>query len=115
MKLGCFLPTMTREILRIATEEHEEDDDAGEGVDTMKDKGKDDVDESSHTKDSSYVSLTIEMGFEWVEQLCGITPSSRQGQVVYMLIMLLIPILPIFCLITQNVLSLNDIILKKVK
>ena len=108
---------MTREILRIATEEQEEDDDAGEEVDTMKNKGKDGVDgeETSLTKDSPTVSSTLEMGFEWVEQLCGLTPTSRQGQLVYMLIMLLIPILPIFCLITQNVLSLNDIILKKVK
>ena len=40
---------------------------------------------------------------------------SRQGQVIYMLIMLLIPILPIFGLITQNVIALNDIILKKVR
>ena len=32
-----------------------------------------------------------------------------------MLIMLLIPILPIFGLITQNVIALNDIILKKVR
>ena len=31
------------------------------------------------------------------------------------MIMLLIPILPIFALITQNVITLNTIILKKVK
>ena len=62
---------------------------------------------------SSSVTLTLESGMEWLDNLCGLTPTSRQGQLVYMLIMLLIPLLPIFALITQNVITLNDIIVRK--
>ena len=62
---------------------------------------------------SSSVTATMESGLEWLDKLCGLTPTSRQGQLVYMLIMLLIPLLPIFALITQNVITLNDIIVRK--
>ena len=62
---------------------------------------------------SSSVTATVESGLEWLDKLCGLTPTSRQGQLVYMLIMLLIPLLPIFALITQNVITLNDIIVRK--
>ena len=62
---------------------------------------------------SSSVTATMESGLEWLDKLCGLTPTSRQGQLVYMLIMLLIPLLPIFALITQNVITLNDIIIRK--
>ena len=62
---------------------------------------------------SSSVTVTLESGLEWLDNLCGLTPTSRQGQLVYMLIMLLIPLLPIFALITQNVITLNDIIVRK--
>ena len=115
---------MVGEILRVLKEESEVEELEGEEDESMADKGKDGNILSSQTvtdgtssvaKGSSSVSSSIESGFEWVEQLCGLTPSSRQGQLVYMLIMLLIPILPIFGLITQNVITLNDIILKKVR
>ena len=45
--------------------------------------------------------------------MCGITPTSKRGQIVYMFIMLLIPLIPIFALITQNMLLLNNIIVRK--
>ena len=113
-------PTMAGEILKVSKLESEEEEE--EEDDSMTGKGKDGnilssltvTDGTSVAKGSASVSSTIESGFEWVEQLCGLTPSSRQGQLVYMMIMLLIPILPIFGLITQNVITLNDIILKKV-
>ena len=38
---------------------------------------------------SSSVTATVESGLEWLDKLCGLTPTSRQGQLVYMLIMLL--------------------------
>ena len=115
---------MAGEILKVSKEEIEEELQEEEEDESMTDKGKDGNILSSQTvtdgassvaRGTNSVSSTIESGFEWVEQLCGLTPSSRQGQLVYMLIMLLIPILPIFGLITQNVIALNDIILKKVR
>ena len=116
---------MTSEILKVSKEDSEEEEKEKEEEDeSMAEKGKDRNILRSRTatddafpvvKGSNSVSSTIESGFEWVEQLCGLTPSSRQGQLIYMLIMLLIPILPIFGLITQNVIALNDIILKKVR
>ena len=45
--------------------------------------------------------------------MCGITPTSKKGQGIYMFIMLLIPLIPIFALITQNVILLNNIIIRK--
>ena len=80
-------PSMAGEILRapkegIEIEEEEEEE-------SMNGKGKDGIvlssltDGTSVAKDSS-ISSTIESGFEWVEQLCGLTPTSRQGQLVYM-------------------------------
>ena len=45
--------------------------------------------------------------------MCGITPTTRRGQVVYMFIMLLIPLIPIFALITQNTILVNNIIIRK--
>ena len=123
VQVHCPSPTMAGEILKVSKEEIEEELQEEED-ESMTDKGKDGNILSSQTvtdgassvaRGTNSVSSTIESGFEWVEQLCGLTPSSRQGQLVYMLIMLLIPILPIFGLITQNVIALNDIILKKVR
>ena len=50
---------------------------------------------------------------QWLDRMCGITPTSKRGQIVYMFIMLLIPLIPIFALITQNMLLLNNIIVRK--
>ena len=47
------------------------------------------------------------------DRMCGITPTTRRGQVVYMFIMLLIPLIPIFALITQNTILVNNIIIRK--
>ena len=81
-------PSMAGEILRVPKEgiEMEEEEEEEE---SMNGKGKDGIvlssltDGTSVAKDSS-ISSTIESGFEWVEQLCGLTPTSRQGQLVYM-------------------------------
>ena len=69
----------------------------------------------------------IIIAFLW--QVCGITPTSKRGlsmsvssnnlrvgcsgQYIYMMAMLLIPLIPIFALVTQNVILLNDIIERK--
>ena len=88
----CLEPpaSMAGEILRVSKEGSEEELEEEED-ESMTGKGKDGIilssltatDGTSVTKGSS-VSSTFESGFEWVEQLCGLTPSSRQGQLVYM-------------------------------
>ena len=45
--------------------------------------------------------------------MCGITPTTKRGQIIYMFIMLLIPLIPIFALITQNIILVNNIIVRK--
>ena len=45
--------------------------------------------------------------------MCGITPTTKRGQNIYMACMLVIPLIPIFALITQNVILLNDVIIRK--
>ena len=59
------------------------------------------------------MSNSIAMSFQWLDKVCGITPTSKRGQLIYMMAMLLIPLIPIFALVTQNVILLNDIILRK--
>ena len=59
------------------------------------------------------MSSSIAMSLQWLDKICGITPSTKRGQLIYMLAMLLIPLIPIFALVTQNVILLNDIITKK--
>lgn len=59
------------------------------------------------------MSHSITISLQALDKFCGITPTSQRGQTVYMFIMLLIPLIPIFALITQNVILLNDIILRK--
>ena len=79
-------PSMAGEILRVPKEGIEMEEEEEE---SMNGKGKDGIvlssltDGTSVAKNSS-ISSTIESGFEWVEQLCGLTPTSRQGQLVYM-------------------------------
>ena len=59
------------------------------------------------------MSNSIAVSFQWLDKVCGITPTSKRGQLIYMMAMLLIPLIPIFALVTQNVILLNDIIVKK--
>lgn len=71
------------------------------------------VEESGFSLTMENMSSSIAMSLQWMDKICGITPSSKRGQLIYMLAMLLIPLIPIFALVTQNVILLNDIITKK--
>lgn len=62
---------------------------------------------------SNTLSHSLLSSIQWMEQYCGISPSSRQGRLVYMLIMLLLPLAPILALISQNILLLTDTIQQK--
>ena len=79
---------------------------------TMEEKDKSGVLESGEgfSLTMEGMSSSIAMSLQWIDKICGITPSSKRGQVIYMLAMLLIPLIPIFALVTQNVILLNDII-----
>ena len=59
------------------------------------------------------MSNSLAMSLQWLDKTCGITPSSKRGQLIYMFAMLLIPLVPIFALVTQNVVLLNNIIIRK--
>ena len=78
--------------------------------------GKDDgVSGASMSINASNTAMsdTVNMSLQWVDRICGITPTTKKGQNIYMACMLLIPLIPIFALITQNVILLNDIIIRK--
>ena len=62
---------------------------------------------------STSLSHSLLSSIQWMEQYCGISPSSRQGRLVYMVIMLLLPLAPILALISQNILLLTDTIQQK--
>ena len=57
------------------------------------------------------VSDSINVSIVWLDRMCGITPTTKRGQTIYMAFMLMIPLIPIFALITQNVIQLNDVII----
>ena len=59
------------------------------------------------------MSNSFALSLLWLDKMCGITPSSKRGQLIYMLAMLAIPLVPIFALVTQNVVLLNNIIIRK--
>ena len=42
------------------------------------------VNDGNSKASSSSVTVTLESGLEWLDNLCGVTPTSRQGQMVYM-------------------------------
>ena len=52
------------------------------------------------------------LGMRWLDRILG-RPTTREGHVVYMVVMILIPLLPITALISQNVINLNTIIVRK--
>merc|ERR1711892_6659 len=62
---------------------------------------------------STLVSDSVNMSRQWLDKMCGLTPTTKRGQNIYMACMLLIPLIPIFALITQNVILLNDVIIRK--
>ena len=62
---------------------------------------------------ASIVSDSINFSIIWLDRMCGITPTTKRGQTIYMVFMLLIPLIPIFALITQNVIQLNDVIIRR--
>ena len=59
------------------------------------------------------VSDSLVMSLQWLDKMCGISPTTKRGQLIYMFIMLLIPLLPILALIAQNIISVNSITLRK--
>ena len=65
----------------------------------------------SDTMDRLTLSLTFSMA--WLESVCGIAPTSRAGQRIYMFTMLSIPLIPIVSLIAQNIVLLSDILDRK--
>ena len=78
------------------------------------------ADRSKTEENNEGFSLTMEgmsnsfaLSLQWFDKMCGITPSSKRGQLIYMLAMLAIPLIPIFALVTQNVVLLNNIIIRK--
>ena len=59
------------------------------------------------------VSDSINVSIIWLDRMCVITPTTKRGQTIYMAFMLMIPLMPIFALITQNVIQLNDVIIHR--
>ena len=59
------------------------------------------------------MSGSLALSLHWLDKFCGITPSTRRGQWIYMIIMILMPLVPIFALITQNIVLVNDILIRK--
>ena len=94
--------------------EMKDDDDDDEATDSQEEENgniltKDDL--STHV-DSSKM-MTESVGMQWLDKICGITPTTKRGQNIYMACMLVIPLIPISALITQNVILLNDVIIRK--
>ena len=80
-----------------SNDEEEENNEINEGIKTelatksVKDEG------------STIVSESVNISMQWLDKMCGITPTTKRGQNIYMACMLLIPLIPIFALITQNI------------
>ena len=55
----------------------------------------------------------VNFSVQWLDKICGITPSTKRGQNIYMACMLLIPLIPTFALIVQNIILLDEIINRK--
>ena len=68
---------------------------------------------SSLAASGSRISESVNISLQWIDKMCGITPTTKRGQNIYMACMLVIPLIPIFALITQNVILLNDVIIRK--
>ena len=62
---------------------------------------------------SRRVSESVIVSLRWLQWMCGITPTTKRGQNIYMTCMLLIPLIPILALIAQNIILLNDVIIRK--
>ena len=81
----------------------------------------DDVDEDTadddHATSTDVASRTLSDHLNksviWLDKLCRITPTTKKGQNIYMACMLIIPLLPIIALITQNIILLTDVIKRK--
>ena len=71
------------------------------------------VNKSIKDEGSTIISESVNFSVQWLDKICGITPSTKRGQNIYMACMLLIPLIPIFALITQNIILLDDIINRK--
>ena len=93
-------------------EEHSEGNEE-QPVEEVKESEKSTVVETTEEWTMEGMSNSFAMSLQWVDRMCGITPSSKRGQLIYMFAMLLIPLVPIFALVTQNVVLLNNIIIRK--
>ena len=94
----------------------EEEDDDNEEVEynnVIDDEIKKELTSSTLKDDSTLASESVAISLQWLDKLCGITPTTKRGHNIYMACMLLIPLIPIFALITQNVILLNDIIIRR--
>ena len=68
---------------------------------------------SSLAASGSRISESVNISLQWIDKMCGITPTTKKGQNIFMAGMLVIPLIPIFALITQNVILFNDVIIRK--
>ena len=98
-------------------EDEEEDDEDAKDVSTKisnEVSGQPMTDQATTlTVSSSWVSDSVNMSMQWLDRICGITPTTKRGQNIYMAFMLVIPLIPIIALITQNVILLNDVIIRQ--
>ena len=87
-------------------EETEEDEEARRNEEENRTIDEDIRSELANSKtfgqeeDSNLIS-SVNMTIQWLDRMCGITPSTTRGQNIYMACMLLIPLVPIFALVIQ--------------
>ena len=105
-------------------EEDDNDDEDNNAHENLENKSENKEEETSQSvaKSGDGMSMTrtfdnmsdsLVMSLAWLDKMCGITPTTKKGQLIYMFIMLLIPLLPILALITQNIISVNSITVRK--
>ena len=103
-------------------DDNEEEDEDENPDENLENKNEIKEEETSVAKSGEAVSMTrtfdtmsdsLVMSLAWLDKMCGITPTTKKGQLIYMFIMLLIPLLPIWALITQNVIAVNSITIRK--
>jgi len=66
--------------------------------------------EPGSTLSNFSLPMSLTLSLAWIDNLFGITPTTRRGQNIYMACMLLVPLVPILALVIQNVTGLNTTI-----
>ena len=100
-------------------EEEEEDPDDIKVHSEVEERTPNDTEMTMYNKSDGFsdtldrLTLSVTFSMAWLERVCGVAPSSRTGQRIYMFTMLLIPLMPIVALITQNIFLLSDILDRK--